>query len=216
MKSDSDIRRDVQTELEWDPSLDARNIGVIVRNGIVTLTGEVPQFADRWNAEEITKRVGGVLAIANEIEVRVPIAGVRSDAEIAEAASNALRWHVATATMNIKPVVKDGWVTLGGEATWGYQKSAAEAAMRHLLGVRGVSNNIRIAGAVSAVDVKRKIEEAFRRHSSLDAGQIEVKVDGGTVTLEGRVHSWQEHEDAARASWAAPGVANVENRLAVQ
>ncbi|MFI4889820.1 MAG: BON domain-containing protein [Steroidobacterales bacterium] len=216
MKTDTEIRRDVQTELEWDPSLDESKVGVIVHNGVVTLTGEVVQFADRWNAEEITKRVAGVVAIANEIQVRVPIAGARSDTDIAEAAANALRWHVATAHTQIKPVVKDGWVTLSGETNWGFQRNAAEAAMRHLLGVKGVTNNIKVKSLVQATDVKRKIEDAFRRHALLDANDIEVKVDGGTVTLQGHVHSWQEREDAARASWAAPGVANVENRLSVQ
>jgi osmotically-inducible protein OsmY len=216
MKTDTEIRRDVQTELEWDPSLDESKVGVIVHNGVVTLTGEVAQFADRWNAEDITQRVAGVAAIANEIQVRIPIAGARSDTDIAEAAANALRWHVATAHTQIKPVVKDGWVTLSGEANWGFQRNAAEAAMRHLLGVKGVTNNIRVASLVKATDVKRKIEDAFKRHALLDANDIEVKVDGGTVTLQGRVHSWQEREDAARASWAAPGVANVENRLSVQ
>ncbi len=216
MKTDTEIRRDVQTELEWDPSLDESKVGVIVHNGVVTLTGEVAQFADRWNAEDITKRVAGVVAIANEIQVRIPIAGARSDTDIAEAAANALRWHVATAHTQIKPVVKDGWVTLSGEANWGFQRNAAEAAMRHLLGVKGVTNNIKVATLVQATDVKRKIEDAFKRHALLDANDIEVKVDGGTVTLQGRVHTWQEREDAARASWAAPGVANVENRLSVQ
>jgi osmotically-inducible protein OsmY len=216
MKTDTEIRRDVQTELEWDPSLDERKVGVIVKNGVVTLTGEVAQFSDRWNAEDITKRVAGVAAIANEIQVRVPIAGARTDTEIAEAAANALRWHVATAHTQIKPIVKEGWVTLGGEATWGFQKNAAETAIRHLLGVKGVTNNIRIAATVRTADVKSKIEDAFKRHALLDANDIQVSVDGGTVTLQGHVHSWREREDAARASWAAPGVANVENRLSVQ
>jgi osmotically-inducible protein OsmY len=216
MKTDTEIRRDVQTELEWDPSLDDRKIGVIVSNGVVTLTGEVAQFSDRWNAEDITKRVAGVRAIANEIQVRIPIAGARSDTEIAEAAANALRWHVATAHTQIKPVVKEGWVTLSGEVNWGFQKNAAETAMRNLLGVKGVTNNTKVASAIKTADVKRKIEEAFKRHALLDASDIEVNVDGATVTLQGHVHSWQEREDATRASWAAPGVANVDNRLSVQ
>ena len=197
MKTDNDIRRDVHSELQWDPSVDDRGIGIIVKDGIVTLTGEVPQFSDRWNAEDIVKRVGGVRAIANELQVRVPSAGARSDTEIAEAAANALRWHVATVAAEIKPVVNDGWVTLSGKVSWGFQKLAAENAMRNLLGVKGVTNNIAIVSTIKTSDIKQKIEDAFKRHAVLDAKDIEIKVDNSTVVLRGHVHSWQEREDAA-------------------
>jgi len=131
MKADADIRRDVETELRWDPSIDDRSIGVIVHDGVVTLTGEVSHYSARWVAEDVAKRVSGVRAIANEIQVKLPLSGVRNDTEIAEAAANALRWHVATTSMQIKPVVKDGWVTLSGEVQWGFQKTAAEHAVRN-------------------------------------------------------------------------------------
>jgi osmotically-inducible protein OsmY len=216
MKTDADIRRDVEAELRWDPSIDDRKIGVIVHDGVVTLTGEVSHYSGRWVAEDIAKRVGGVRAIANEIQVKLPLTGVRNDTEIAEAAANALRWHVATTSMQIKPVVKDGWITLSGEVQWGFQKKATENAVRNLIGVKGVSNNIHVASKLKAEDVKQKIEEAFKRNALLEARGIEVKVDNATVVLQGHVHTWQEHEDAARAAWAAPGVANVENRLALQ
>jgi osmotically-inducible protein OsmY len=216
MRTDADIRRDVEAELRWDPSIDDRKIGVIVHDGVVTLTGEVSHYSGRWVAEDIAKRVGGVRAIADEIQVKLPLTGVRNDTEIAEAAANALRWHVATTSMQIKPVVKDGWITLSGEVQWGFQKKATENAVRNLIGVKGVSNNIHVASKLMAEDVKQKIEEAFKRNALLEARGIEVKVDNATVVLQGHVHTWQEHEDAARAAWAAPGVANVENRLALQ
>jgi osmotically-inducible protein OsmY len=216
MRTDADIRRDVEAELRWDPSIDDRKIGVIVHDGVVTLTGEVSHYSGRWVAEDIAKRVGGVRAIADEIQVKLPLTGVRNDTEIAEAAANALRWHVATTSMQINPVVKDGWITLSGEVQWGFQKKATENAVRNLIGVKGVSNNIHVASKLMAEDVKQKIEEAFKRNALLEARGIEVKVDNATVVLQGHVHTWQEHEDAARAAWAAPGVANVENRLALQ
>jgi osmotically-inducible protein OsmY len=216
MKTDTEIRRDVETELQWDPSVDGRKIGVVVINGVVTLTGEVCHFTDKWAAENIVKRVNDVRAIANEIQVKIPLAGVRSDSDIAEAAANALRWHIATAGSEIKLVVTNGWVSLTGKVQWGFQKTAAETAVGHLLGVRGVTNEILINTTVKAAEVKQKIEDAFKRHAILDSNAIEVKVNHATVTLEGQVHTWQEHEDAARAAWAAPGVANVDNRLSIQ
>jgi osmotically-inducible protein OsmY len=216
MKTDTEIRRNVETELQWDPSVDDRKIGVIVKDGVLTLTGEVGHFAEKWAAEDVAKRISGVRAIANDIQVKIPLAGIRSDTDIAEAAANALRWHVATAGFEIKPVVANGWITLTGKVQWGFQKNAAQRAVGHLLGVKGVTNDITVTSAVKATDVKLKIEDAFKRHAILDSNDIRVKVDRATVTLEGHVHTWQEHEDAARAAWAAPGVANVENRLSIQ
>jgi osmotically-inducible protein OsmY len=216
MKTDAEIRRDVESELKWDPSLDDRLIGVIVHEGIVTLTGEVSHYSGRWTAEDIAKRVGGVRAIANEIQVKIPLTGMRSDTDIAEAAANQLRWQVATFSAQIKPVVKDGWISLSGKVEWGFQKAAAENAVRNLLGVKGVSNDILVATSIKPEDVKQKIVDAFKRHALLEARGIEVKVNSSTVTLQGHVQTWQEREDAARAAWAAPGVANVENRLSLQ
>ena len=216
MKTDADIRRDVESELQWDPSVDERKIGVIVNNGVVTLTGEVGHFAGKWAAEDIAKRVSGVRAIANDIQVEIPLSGVRTDTDIAEAAANAMRWNVLTGDARIKPVVKDGWVVLSGKVNWGFQRTNAENAVRNLMGVKGVTNDIVVASNIKVTDVKQKIEDAFKRHAALDAKDIEVKVDSSTVTLKGHVHTWQEHDDAARAAWSAPGVANVENRLSVQ
>jgi osmotically-inducible protein OsmY len=216
MKTDTEIRRDVESELQWDPSVDEKKIAVIVNDGVATLTGEVCHFAAKWVAEDIAKRVSGVRAIANEIKVNMPLSGVRSDTDIAVAAANALNWHVATGGAPIKPVVIDGWVTLSGKVQWGFQKTAAESAIRYLMGVKGVTNDIVVASTVKVADVKQKIEDAFKRHALLDAKGIEVKVDSSTVTLKGHVHTWQEHADAAHAAWAAPGVSYVENRLMIQ
>jgi osmotically-inducible protein OsmY len=216
MRNDADIRRDVESELQWDPSIESRRIGVTVSNGVVTLTGDVPHYSARWSAEDCAKRVSGVRAIANDIEVRIPAAGTRSDTDIAEAAANALRWNVSLTGTEIKPVVKDGWVSLSGKVSWGYQRIAAENAMRTLMGVKGVSNEITVRSAVKASDVKQKIEDAFKRHAVLDAKDIQVIVHDATVTLNGHVHTWQEREDAIFAAWAAPGVNMVENRLSIQ
>lgn len=216
MRTDAEIRRDVESELQWDPSIDDRKIGVIVNAGVVTLTGEVAHYEGKCAAEEITKRVSGVRAIANDIQVNIPVSGLRTDTEIAEAAANALRWNFSLADTQVKPVVKDGWVTLSGKVTFGFQRNLAVSAVRKLIGVQGVSSNIVVAAAAKGADVKRKIEDAFKRHAILDAKDIEVKVDDSTVTLKGHVHTWQEHADADRAAWAAPGVAHVENRLVIQ
>jgi osmotically-inducible protein OsmY len=207
MKTDEEIRRDVESELQWDPSIDDKKIGVIVNGGVVTLTGEATHYAQKCAAEDIAKRLSGVRAIANDIQVNIPVYGVRTDTEIAEAAAN---------DMQVKPVVKDGWVTLSGKVSFGYQRNSAANTLRSLIGVKGITNDIVVVSTVKGADVKQKIEDAFRRHAIQDATDIEVKVDNSTVTLEGHVHTWQEHADADRAAWAAPGVAHVENRLVIQ
>jgi osmotically-inducible protein OsmY len=216
MKTDAEIRLDVERELQWDPSIDDRRIGVAVSNGVVTLTGDVAHYSARLAAEDIVKRVRGVRAIANDIQVKIPDSGMRTDTDIAEAAANALKWDVSLIGVQIKPVVTDGWVMLSGQVSWGYQRTAAENAVRNLIGVRGVGNQITVMSNIKATDVKQKIEDAFKRHAVLDAKDIEVNVDRSTVILKGHVHSWQELEDASRAAWAAPGVIAVENRLSVQ
>jgi osmotically-inducible protein OsmY len=217
MKADADIRRDMESELKWDPSVDDKRIGVAVSNGVVTLTGDVPHYFARWAAEQTAKRVKGVRAIANDIDIKIPASGTRSDTEIAEAVANALRWNVSLSGTEIKPpVVKDGWVSLSGQVDWGFQRIAAESAVRNLMGVKGVTNDISVKPSVKASDVKQKIEDAFKRHAILDAKDIQVVVHNASVSLNGHVHTWQEREDATLAAWAAPGVNTVENHLAIQ
>ena len=215
MKTDASIRHNVEQVLHWEPSVDEKKIGVIVNNGVVTLTGEVPHYWGRWNAEDAVKRVKGVRAIANELLVSMPATGVRTDSDIAQAAAHALRWHASVSDAQITPIVKDGWITLSGRVSFGYQKTSAESALRNLMGVKGITNELIVDSPIVLGDVKQKIEEAFTRHAILDAKDIEVDVDESTVTLKGHVHSWQERDDAATAAWATPGVMNVKNALMV-
>lgn len=215
-RSDPDIRRDVEAELQWDPSIDDRKIGVIVCDGIVTLTGEVTHLTGRWAAEDIVKRVSGVRAIANEVQVKLPLTRFRSDAEIAEAAANALRWNVATANSSITPIVNRGRVTLSGKVMWGFQKISAERCVRSLLGVQHVANDIVVASSVKAADIKERIEEVLKRISLHEAEKIHVQVIDSTITLSGQVRSWQERSDAIAAAWIVPGVGQVKNRLEVR
>jgi len=215
MKSDTDIRNDVQNELQWDPSVEARGISVNVQEGIVTLFGQVPHFVDKYSAEKIVKRVSGVRAIANDIAVDIPIPGKRTDTDIAIAAANALKWNASLRECDINAVVSDGCISLSGHVAYGYQANVAEAAVRYLLGVTAILNNLTIKPSVKMVDVKRKIEDAFQRQARLDAKDIDVGLNDNKVTLKGFVSSWREKDDAARAAWAAPGVCKVENQLLV-
>jgi len=215
MKSDTDIRNDVQNELQWDPSVEARGISVNVQEGIVTLFGQVPHFVDKYSAEKIVKRVSGVRAIANDIAVDIPVPGKRTDTDIAIAAANALKWNASLRECDINAVVSDCCISLSGHVAYGYQANVAEAAVRYLMGVTAILNNLTIKASVKMVDVKQKIEDAFQRQARLDAKDIDVGLNDNKVTLKGFVSSWREKDDAARAAWAAPGVCKVENQLLV-
>jgi osmotically-inducible protein OsmY len=215
MRSDSEIEKNVKAELEWDPDLDATDIAVSVKNGVVTLTGFVKSYTDRYEAETAAKRVAGVVAVANDIEVRMPSVDERPDPDIAREAAAAIKSQLPISSENIKIIVKNGWVTLEGEVEWQYQRQTAENVVRRIKGVKGVSNTILLKPRAEPTEVKRKIQEALRRSAEVDANRIEVEARGSEVILKGTVRSWIEREEAERAAWAAPGVTKVEDRIVV-
>jgi osmotically-inducible protein OsmY len=212
---DAQLRHDLEDELEWEPSLNATEIGVAVHDGVVTLTGSVESYTEKRKAERVTKRVRGVKAVANDIEVRMPGTSRRTDAEIARAALDALTWEITVPDDRIKISVSKGWVYLEGNVDWHYQRTAAEQAVHSLVGVRGVTNEILVKPQASAAEVQSRIEAAFRRIAELDAQQVRVELHDGTVTLHGQLHSWAERDEADRIAWAGPGVSEVENLIMV-
>lgn len=213
--TDREIQKHVQNALDWEPSVDAADVGVTVDNGVVTLLGPVKTYAEREAAERVALRVYGVKAVANELEVRLMRGFERNDTEIAQAAVNAMKWHTSIPETRVTISVRDGQVVLKGNVDWQFQKDAAARAVQNLTGVRGVTNQITVKPLAHVADVQDKIEAAFKRSAEIDARRVNVSVHDGKVTLTGNVHSWLERQEAERAAWAAPGVAEVEDRLAV-
>lgn len=211
-KTDSQIQKEVKSELTWDPSVADSQITVTANDGIVTLRGTVPHYFEKRTAELAAQRVGGVRAVADEIEVSVLGKYKKPDEEIAVAALNALKWNYQVPD-DIKVSVDNGWITLRGEVDWAYQKKAAADAVNLMIGVRGVSNEVNIKAKVQPSDVKTRIEEALKRSGEREGKKINVVVNGSSVTLSGNVHSYSEIGDAALAAWNAPGVTKVENHL---
>lgn len=215
MKSDSEIQKDVMEELRWEPFLNASEIGVAVKNGVVTLSGTVNTYSKKLAAEEAAKRVMGVKAVAEDIEVRLAVLGKKTDADIAQAVINALKWHTSVQDEKIIVKVENGWVTLEGEAEWEFQRNSAKNAVTNLAGVVGISNNIKIVPTLKSSDIKNKITAAFQRSATIDAERITISSEGSKVILTGKVRSYVEKRDAENAAWLAPGVNKVENKLEI-
>jgi len=213
--TDRELQRHVEDALGWEPSIDAADIGVTVDNGVVTLRGDISQYPARVAAERVALGVYGVKAVANDLKVRLPGLYERTDSEIAQAAVNALQWNTVVPADRISVTVSGGWITLGGHVDSQYQREAATRAVRDLIGVRGLTNDIVVRPVLRAGDVQAKIEEAFKRSAEIDARRIAVTVRDSAVVLVGHVRSWAERQEAERVAWAAPGVTQVDDRLTV-
>jgi len=213
MKTDKQLQQDVIAELAWEPSVNPAHIGVEVDGGVVTLAGHVGSYAEKLDAERAAQRVCGVRAIAVEIDVKIPGLSVRTDADIARTVENVMQWTTYLPKDRVKVMVENSWVTLSGEVDWEYQRQAALQAVRGLMGVRGVSNDIALKPHVSSNEVKTDIESALKRRAKADAQQIFVEVHGADVTLTGKVHSWSERDLARNTAWNTPGVRNVADNM---
>jgi osmotically-inducible protein OsmY len=214
LKTDEEIQRDVLDELKWDARIQPNEIGVSVKDGVVTLTGWVDSYLKKWTAEEVVHRVAGVKAVANDIEIK--LASERTDPDIAAAAVHAIEWDAFVPSDKVKVIVSKGWVTLQGEVEWQYQREDAERVVRRLAGVKGVTNLISVKPRATATELKKRIEDALVRNAEIDARKITVEVQGSKAILKGSVRSWAEKEEAERVAWSAPGITSVDNRITLE
>ena len=213
--TDKELKQHVQSALDWEPSLDASDIGVSVDEAVVTLRGNVASFAEKVAAERVALRVYGVKAVANDLVVHLVSGFERNDTEIAQAAVAALKWNTMVPKDRVTVTVANGWLTLNGTLDWQFQRDAAARTVRDLTGVKGVTNSVVVQPRVKTIDVREKIEAAFKRSAEIDARRVNVTATDGKVILSGNVHSWAERQEAERAAWAAPGVTEVEDRLTI-
>ena len=216
MMDDKLLKKNILDELEWEPSLDAASIGIAVKDGVVTLSGHVQSYAEKLKAEQVVKRVRGVRAIAEELEVRPVHTHTHADDEIAKRALNMLNWDVMVPAEGLQVKVQQGWLTLSGAVDWQYQRTAAEDDVRKLSGVLGVTNLITIMPRTQCADIKERIEDALKRNASIEARNISIDVRNGNVTLEGKVHGWHERDVLETAVWSAPGVKSIDDRVTVE
>ena len=215
MKTDSQLKKDVLAELEWDPEIHAAAIGVGVKDGVVTVSGHLGTYAEKFAIERALRRIEGVRATAMEVDVTLSPMHRRSDSDIAAAAAQALKWQARVPAEKLRVSVEHGWIHLSGEVDWEFQRRAAEKAVRPLMGVVGVSNEITLAAKALPSDLSTRISEALQRQAMRESKRVEVAVDGAKVTLRGTVHSWQERDAVQGAVWAAPGVRTVINEIHV-
>lgn len=216
MKPDAQLRADIQAELEWDPAVTAEDVGVIVNHGVVTLTGHLRSYAEKLAAERAALRVSGVKALAIETSVKLAAGFERTDADLAQAVEHALEWNVRVPRGAIKPMLEGGWVTLTGEVDWDYQRRAAEATVRNLLGVTGITNLVTIKPLLRSADVERQVQDALIRAFHGQPRQVAIDVNGSQLVLRGKVRSWKEFEAVRNAAWSTPGIVSVVNELAVE
>ena len=216
MKTNESLQKDVQDAIKWEPLLNAAEIGVTAKDGIITLTGTVDNYTKKSEAEDAAKNVAGVKAVVEKIEIKFGSTWQKDDNEIAKEVLNAFKWNWEVPDDKVKVKVENGWVTLEGELQWNYQKEAAKNVVKNLVGVIGVTNNIIIKSLTNDEIEKKDIESALERNWSINANDIRVKVLGNGVTLTGTVNSWYQKDKAGRIAWNAPGVWKVDNELVIE